>query len=430
MLFAMRLTICCLIVSAVGLAAQSGKSPKVTFHNDVLPVLQAKCQQCHRPGEAAPFSLRTYQQARPWAKAIREAVLAKRMPPWFADPHVGKFTNNSSLSEAEIAKLVAWVDQGAPEGNPADAKPNPVFTDGWRIPQPDMVVEMPRPYTVPASGTVEYTYYIVPTGLTEDKWVTMSEARPGNRAVVHHIIAFVREPGSKWLEGYPLRQGVVPQRKGSGGMADAFLAGYAPGTVPMRLRPGQAMLLKAGSDIVFQMHYTANGKEATDQSKVGLVFAKEPVKQRVHMLAVQNRGFAIPAGADNYPISAAVTLNKDVELLDLIPHMHVRGKSALMTAVYPTGETEKLLSIKYDFNWQLTYSLPDGKILPKGTRVEGVNTYDNSPNNRFNPDPTLVVKWGDQSWEEMMINFFHVATAVDVNPSSLLVKPPAKPAAD
>jgi len=426
----MRLVYAFCFVSVLGFAADSGKPSPVTFNKEVLPVLQAKCQTCHRAGEAAPFSLQTYAEARPYAKAMREAVLAKRMPPWFADPHVGgKFANDWSLAEADIKTLVAWADQGAPEGKKADAKPNPVFTNGWRIPEPDLVLEMPTPYVVPNKGTVEYTYYILPTGLTEDKWVQMAEARPSARAVVHHIIAFVRDPGSKWLDGGPVREGFIPGKGGRGG-PDGFLAGYAPGTLPTQLRPGQAMLLKAGSDIVFQMHYTTNGTAAQDKSKVGIVFAKEPVKQRVHMLQVQNGRFTIPAGATDHPVAAAITLGADVELLDLQPHMHVRGKSALMKAVYPTGEEEKLLSIKWDFNWQLAYEYAPGKMMPKGTRIEGLNTYDNSPNNKYNPDPTVAVKWGDQSWEEMMINFFRVAVDVNVKPSSLIMRTQAKPAAD
>lgn len=418
--------------TVLAFAANTGKSNQVTFHKDVLPVLQAKCQGCHRPGEAAPFSLLSYKEARPWAKAMREAVLSKRMPPWFADPHVGKFVNDWSLKDEDIKTLASWAELGAPEGNPTDGKPNPVFTNGWRISQPDLVIEMPEPYAVPTSGTIEYTYYIVPTGLTEDKWVRMAEARPGDRSVVHHIIAFIREPGSKWMANYPVGKAFVPNRKNGEGSADGMLAGYAPGTLPLQLRPGQAMLLKAGSEIVFQMHYTANGKAATDRSKVGLVFATEPVKQRVHTLAVQNRKFVIPAGVPNHEVPASVTLGSEVELLDLLPHMHVRGKAAEMKAVYPTGEEEKLLSIRYDFNWQLSYRFAPGKMMPKGTRIEGVNSYDNSANNKFNPDPKVDVKWGDQSWEEMMINFFNVAADVNTKPDALIErpKPAAKPAAD
>jgi hypothetical protein len=426
----MRLLFLFCFVSAFGFAANTGKPSTVSFHKDVLPVLQAKCQGCHRPGEAAPFALQTYEQARPYARAMREAVLAKRMPPWFADPHVGgKFVNDWSLTESEIKTLAAWAEQGAKEGNKADAKPNPVFTNGWQIPNPDLTLEAPEPYDIPTSGTIQYTYYIIPTGLTEDKWVSMAEARPGARAQVHHIIAYVREPGSQWLPGAPLNKAFVPTKGGKGG-PDGFLAGYAPGMLPMKLRPGQAMLLKAGSDIVFQMHYTTNGKPARDQSRLGIVFAKEPVKQRVHMLQVQNGRFTIPAGADDYPVAASITLGADMELLDLQPHMHARGKTALMKAVYPTGEEEKLLSIKWDFNWQLLYELPAGKLLPKGTRIEGLNTYDNTPNNKFNPDPKVDVRWGDQSWEEMMVNFFRVAVDVNVPVRSLVARPPAKPAAD
>jgi hypothetical protein len=425
--------LCSLVLAAASLAAAT-KSAPVTFTKDVLPVLQKNCQNCHRPGEAAPMSFLTYKDARPWAKAMKQAVAARRMPPWFADPHVGKFVNDKSMTEAEIQTIVAWADAGAPEGNPAHAKPNPVFTTGWSIEKPDLVVEMPEPYTVPEKGTIEYTYYILPTGLTEDRWVQMAEARPGNREVVHHIIAFIREPGSKWLAGYPVGQAFIPKRGGGEAGAAGYLAGYAPGMPPNEFRPGQAMLLKAGSEIVFQMHYTANGKSATDQSKIGIVFAKGPVERRVYQLAVQNSRFVIPPGADNHPVSANITLGADVELLNLQPHMHIRGKAAEMRAVYPTGETEKLLSIRYDFNWQLDYKLAPGKILPKGTRIEATNYYDNSPNNKDNPDPTASVKWGDQSWEEMMIDFFQVAVDVNTKPATLIQRPPAqqpqRPAAD
>lgn len=410
-------------------SAFAAKPAAVTFHKDVLPILQTKCQGCHRPGEAAPMAFLTYQQTRPFAKAIREATSTQRMPPWFADPHVGKFTNDWSLTPAEVHTLSAWAEAGAPEGNPKEAKPNPTFPTGWRIPQPDLVVQLPEPYEVPAAGTIDYVYTIVPTGLTEDRWIQFAEPRPGNRALVHHVIAFIREPGSPWFSEYPVNKSFIPNKRTKGGPS-GYITGYAPGSMPYTLRPGQAALLKAGSDIVFQMHYTANGTPGTDQSKIGLVFAKEPPAQAVHTLWLQNSKFVIPPGADNYAVSTAVTLGTDVELLDSTPHMHVRGKAATLKAVYPTGEEEKLLSARYDFNWQLSYQYAPGKIVPKGTRLEAVSFYDNSPNNKHNPDPKAEVRWGDQSWEEMMLNFVRVAVAVDVKPGSLLQRPTPKAAAE
>jgi hypothetical protein len=410
-------------------SAFAAKPAAVTFHKDVLPILQTKCQGCHRPGEAAPMAFLTYQQTRPFAKAIREAVATKRMPPWFADPHVGKFTNDWSLSPTEIQTLSAWAESGAPEGNAKDGQPNPTFATGWRIPEPDLVIQLPEPYQVPASGTIDYVYTIVPTGLTEDRWIQFAEPRPGNRALVHHVIAFIREPGSPWFAEYPVNKSFIPNKTTKGGPS-GYITGYAPGSMPYTLRPGQAALLKAGSDIVFQMHYTANGTPGTDQSKIGLVFAKEPPKQAVHTLWLQNSKFVIPPGADNYPVATTVTLGTDVELLDSTPHMHVRGKAATLKAVYPTGEEEKLLSARYDFSWQLSYQYAPGKIMPKGTRLEAVSFYDNSTNNKHNPNPKAEVRWGDQSWEEMMLNFVRVAVDVNVKPGSLLQRPAPKPAAE
>ncbi|MEZ5400945.1 MAG: thiol-disulfide isomerase [Bryobacteraceae bacterium] len=404
----------------------------VTFHKDALPVLQKHCQSCHRPGEAAPMPLLTYNQVRPWAKAIKEAVVNHRMPPWFADPHVGKFTNDRSMPEADRKTLLAWIDGGAKPGDPDAAKPNPVFAEGWSIDQPDAVFEMPKPYDVPGEGTIEYTYYVVPSGFTEDKWVSMAEARPGNREVVHHIIVFVRDPKSKWLREYPAGEAFVPKRRsGESGLGGEFLTGFAPGAPPENLRPGQAKLIRAGSDFVFQMHYTANGKAARDQSKVGIVFAKEEPKQRVLTLAAANSKFVIPPGAPDHRVDGAMTLHADSELIGLFPHMHLRGKAMEMRAVYPTGEVEKLLWVpRYDFNWQLWYQVPLGKVLPKGTRIEASGYFDNSPNNKENPDPTSEVRYGDQSWEEMMIGFFNVAIDAKANPTDLLRAPKKRASGD
>ncbi|MGH9630900.1 MAG: thiol-disulfide isomerase [Bryobacteraceae bacterium] len=412
------------ICAALLMAAKTDSS-KATFHKDVLPVLQKNCQGCHRPGEAAPMSFLTYEETRPWAKAIREAVLLKRMPPWFADPHVGKFANDRSLSQPEIDTLVKWADTGAAEGDPKDAPAPLKFVDGWNIGEPEYLVEMPQEFEVPASGTIEYTYFVLPTGFTEDRWVRMAEARPGNRKVVHHIIAFVREPGSKWLQDAKPGEPFVPKKRGEGegedgGMSGEFLVGYAPGTVPEVVAPGQAKRIKAGSDIVLQMHYTANGKVETDRTRVGFIFAKEPPEERVMTIAANNRKFVIPPGADNHRVDASITLHADATLTGMLPHMHLRGKSFEYRIVFPDGETRQILNVpKYDFNWQLSYYPEEPIRLPKGTRIECTAHYDNSANNPANPDPKSEVRYGDQSWEEMMFGFFNVAFDADMDPADL-----------
>ena len=335
----MRLLVMSLGCVALASAATTSGNQSVTFNKDVLPVLQKNCQTCHRPGEAAPMSFLSYQSTRPWAKAIKGAVMTKKMPPWFADAHYGKFSNDRTLSQPEIDTLVAWADSGAKEGDPKDA-PKPVsFVEGWRIGQPDMVLSMPTAFAVPASGTVDYQYVIIPTGFTEDKYVQMAEARPGDRTVVHHIIAFIREPGNPWLKDAKPGVAFAPrdearkaeieaQRSGKkgrlegGGFGGDMLAGYAPGTVPNTMQPGQAKLIKAGSDIVLQLHYTANGKEAADISKVGLVFSKDKPSVRVLSLAATTANFAIPPNDSNYQVDAKIQLQQDSTLVNLLPHMH------------------------------------------------------------------------------------------------------------
>jgi hypothetical protein len=411
-----------LIPALLALAAANPPA-KPTFHKDIVPILQRNCQGCHRPGEAVPMSLVTYLDVRPWAKSMKQAVLSRKMPPWFADPHVGTFTNDRRLSEADIATVAKWADAGAPEGRAKDAPPPVKFAEGWSIGKPEVVFEMPEDVDVPAKGTIEYTYFIVPTNFTEDKWVQFAESRPGNRALVHHVIVYARDPQSKWLRRYPAGKGFVPDKGGSG-ESGQFITGFAPGAPPEALRPGQGKLIKAGSDLVFQMHYTANGKAGKDRSKVGLIFAKEPPTQRVLTLAAGNGKFSIPPGAPAHAVNGAMTLYQDTELIGLLPHMHLRGKSMEMRAVYPDGKVEKLLWVPgYDFNWQLWYQFPRGKVLPKGTRIEATGTFDNSANNKNNPDPTATVLPGDQSWEEMMLGFFNVAFDAKLDPASLFRAP-------
>ncbi len=361
----------------------------------------------------------------------------------------GKFSNDRSMASADIDTLVNWVDAGAPAGNEKDAPKTIDWVEGWRIGKPDVVLSMTKPFSVPASGTIDYQYIVVPTGFTEDKYVQMAEARPGNPALVHHILTFIREPGNPWLRnlqpGIPFdareaeqqarenaQKNPRAQGQGRGQQAISFgdnVAGYAPGTMPDIMVPGEAKLIPAGSDIIFQVHYTANGTPGTDVSKLGLIFAKGPVTKRVLSLAVTTANFAIPPGDPNYEVKARMTLQEDATLVNLLPHMHFRGKDFIYRVTYPSGETETLLDVPhYDFNWQLTYELAKPKVLPKGTVIDCVAHYDNSPNNRFNPDPTKEVHYGEQTWEEMMFGFFDVSVPMNVSAMDLMMpkKAPAQ----
>ncbi|MBZ5592769.1 MAG: thiol-disulfide isomerase [Acidobacteriia bacterium] len=425
-------TLLAALLTAGSLFAASNPSA-VTFNKQVLPLLQKRCQSCHRAGEAAPFSMLTYKDARPWAKAMKEAVLTKKMPPWFADPAYGHFSNDRRLAPEEVNTLVSWVDQGALEGEPKDAPPPLDFTDGWTIGKPDVVLEMPVEYVVPAKGTIEYTYFLLPKVFSEDKWIEKIEVRPGARSVVHHVVMVARPPGSKWLEDMKPGVAWVPPKDKDDGKREAdtgegaFLLGdiemvsvYVPGGLAYQTGPGQARLMKAGSDLIFQMHYTANGKQTADRSRVGIVFAKEAPRERVVNTFIKNTRFRIPPGASDQVVDARVTVHQDATLLNLFPHMHLRGKAFEYQVKYPTGETETLLRVpRYDFNWQLTYELEKPLNLPKGTVITAVAHYDNSPNNPYNPDPKSEVYWGDQSWDEMLAGFVDFAIPLNMDPNEL-----------
>ena len=402
------------------------------FHKDIEPLLQAHCQTCHRPGEIGPMPLLTYDDTRKWAKAIKQAVLSRKMPPWFADNTVQHYSNDVTLSPAEIETIKNWVDAGAPEGNAKFAPAPRAFVEGWNIGKPDMVVEMPAAYEIPARGTVEYTYIVIPTHFQQDVWVQALEIRPQDRAHVHHIVLYERQPGSKWLREYPVGVPFVPapragrkqrssdgDRISEGSIADEWLVGYAPGTQPYTLPAGTAFRIAAGADFVLQIHYTPNGTPGSDKSRIGLVFAKTPPTKRAFIATVADDGFAIPPGAASYSAKAELTLAADVQLLEVGPHMHLRGKAMDLRAIYPTGESEILFHVPhYDFNWQISYYLDTPKPLPRGTKLEVTGTWDNSANNRFNPDPTAEVRWGDQSWEEMLLG----QTMIQIDPATDLDK--------
>jgi mono/diheme cytochrome c family protein len=399
-----------------------------TFHKSVEPILQARCQGCHRPGEVAPMSFLTYGETRPWAKAIRAAVVQKKMPPWFADPHYGKFSNDQRLSQAELDTLVAWADSGAIEGDIKDAPKPREFVDGWSIGKPDVIIEVPKAFHVPAEGRVAYQYIAVASGFTEDKWVQAAEIRPGNRAVVHHVQAHAISPDSpsakilgEFLDADAIDQRVIARTEKAlaggpmpnqfdSGLGGEYIQGYTPGAQPLDTKPGQAKLIKAGSVILFQLHYTSSGKAGSDQSRLGLVFAKQPPTERLHTVNVQNFAFDIPPMVDNYSISARARLTRDMKIVTLRPHMHFRGKDFEYRAIYPTGESEVLMRVpRWDFNWQMTYYLETPKVLPKGTIIEVLGHYDNSPNNPFNPDPKARVLYGEQTWNEMLGGLIDVA---------------------
>jgi hypothetical protein len=357
----------------------------------------------------------TYEQTRPWAAAMKEAVKQRKMPPWFADPHYGKFTNGRSLTDVEIETIVAWADGGAPKGDDREAPAALNFVEGWQIGKPDLIFKLPKPYPVPVSGVVDYQHIIVHTGFTEDRWVQAAEVRPTERAVVHHIIAFVREPQSNWFRDMKVGEFfVAPQVKtkeepDTSALPSDFLVGYAPGQPAEILKPGQGKLIKAGSDIVFQVHYTPNGKPVMDETQLGLVFAKEPPKERVLTLSATNGTFKIPPGDANYPVEANFEVGTEVKLSGLHPHMHGRGKDFEYRVVYPTGESQILLSVPhYNWHWQNWYTFDEPIVLPKGTRIECRAHFDNSANNPDNADPKKEVLWGEQSWDEMMVGFFNL----------------------
>jgi mono/diheme cytochrome c family protein len=381
------------VAAALGFSESAGAQARssVSYAKDVAPLLHRSCASCHRPSMFAPMSLLTYEETRPWARAIKQRVVRREMPPWSADAPHGMFRNDPRLSQADIDTIVAWVDAGAPRGDGEMPTP-PTFTGGWTIGTPDAIFTMTEDFAVPAEGTIPYQYSRVPTNLKEDKWIQAMEIRPGNREVVHHVIANAQPVGGAAADER------TPGRVGLGGITPNM-----PGVV---YPPGVARLLPANSEIILQMHYTTTGTAATDRTSIAVIYAKEPPGKMIGGGMVMNAQFTIPPGADNHEVRASQTLQRDTVLTGMMPHMHVRGKDMTYTAYYPDGRTETLLSVpKYAFDWQISYELVEPKLLPKGTRIEVVAHFDNSSKNIYNPDPTQTVRWGDQTWEEMMIGF-------------------------
>jgi cytochrome c553 len=425
--------------------ANNTKAKNVTFNKNVAPILFKNCVSCHRTNDIGPMPLMTYKESRPWARSIKEKVVSKEMPPWHADPAHGNFANDKRLSKQDIDTIAAWVDQGAKEGDPKDLPKAPEFVGKWRGGTPDIVLTMPNEYKLAAEGPDEYVYVEIPTNFKADVWVQAVESIPGNRKIVHHIIAFVqppRKPQTKSAftptkemmdkmmqklvfsqEGSLMRtkadapvfdNGCSTAEGGAGIFLDGtgrdessgMLGGEAPGSDVFAWPAGVAKKIPAGSTIVLQMHYSRVGTAETDRSSVGLYLAKGQPEREVHTQMVVNYHFQIPPGADNHEVTSCYTFKQDAHIYGLMPHMHLRGKDMKMTAYYPDGRSEVLINVpKYSFNWQANYYLKTPKAMPKGTRIEVVAHFDNSTKNKYNPDPTKPVRFGDPTYDEMMIGF-------------------------
>ena len=391
-----------LLVPARALAADTP-----TFSKDIAPILFDKCSACHRPGAMAPMSLMTFEDARPWARAIKIKVTRREMPPWGADPAVGRFRNDPSLTQTQIDTIARWADAGAPEGNRAELPKPPAFTDGWSIGQPDLIFRMVKPFHVPADGVVPYTYITIPTNLDKDIWIKAVELKPTDRRVVHHIISDLVEGNGRPNDPEPRLTRDRNRTEVAGGLG----AGLVPGRLYEAFDEGIVRKIPAGAEIVLQMHYTTIGVPVTDQTEIGVVFADPPKPGQSRKIVgggqMPNNTFVIPPGHPNYEVSAQKTIAQDTYLDSLYPHMHLRGKDVKYTLTLPDGREELLLSVpKYDFNWQTRYQLAEPKFMPKGSILKVIAHFDNSPGNKFNPDPSQAVRWGDQSWEEMLIGYF------------------------
>jgi hypothetical protein len=396
------------------------ETDKATFYRDVLPILQGHCLVCHRAGGIAPMAFETYEETRRYAEAIRVASEKRTMPPWFAERGIGKFSNDPSLSEEQIATLAAWAKANAPAVNVNDSPAAKKWSGRWTIGEPDLAVSMAEGTKIPADGEVDYTYEIVPTNFKEGRWVQGSEILPGMPENVHHAVVYLRPAGSRWLKHAPVGKPFTASmltteedRRDAMWTDSDILLVYAPGSTPDNWSEGMAKYIPAGADLVFQMHYTTNGKAGTDVTSIGLRFAKEPPAKRVLTLQLTNDHFVIPPGVPDYRVEAWGTLPNDALLLSFFPHMHLRGKRFEYNIIGAGGNVETLLRVNYHFHWQMSYRLAEPLELKAGTKLQAVAWFDNSRGNMHNPDPDVAVRWGEQTSDEMMVGFFDVAVAPD-----------------
>ncbi len=382
----------------IGRIREPNPNSEVTYSDQIVRIFNANCVACHREGQIGPFTLTSYDDAAGWAEMIQEVVAEQRMPPWHADKQFGHFSNDASLSEEEKELIYKWVAAGAPEGDPANLPEPPQFAEGWQIGEPDEVIQMDEPFTVPAEGVVDYQKFVIDPGWDEDKWLQGIECRPGNPAVVHHIIVYLIPPN------------VAPTGR-AGRVQTDWLGAFAPGLRQELLPKGLARFVPKGSKLLMEMHYTPNGTEQDDQSYAGFIFADpKEVKKEVVWQNAGNFTLAIPPHEPNHEVTSEYMFRQNLTLLSISPHMHLRGKDFRYDLIYPDGKQETLLWVpKYDFGWQTTYILEEPIQVPRGSRLHCVAHFDNSADNLNNPDPSREVGWGEQSWDEMMFGWFEVA---------------------
>jgi thiol-disulfide isomerase/thioredoxin len=363
-----------------------------SFARDVAPILQKRCQNCHRPEQAAPFSLLTYDDAVRRGRMIKEVTTQRRMPPWHADPRYGQFANSRRLTRAEIDTLASWVDAGMPRGDDKDL-PKPIdWPKGWVHGKPDLVISMPEEFEVPADGVLPYQHFLVDTNFTEDRWVQIAEARPGAAEVVHHVVAHILKEGQ--------RQPFLPDGTLS------VLVGWAPGDLGLVCPPDTALRIPKGAKLRFELHYTPNGKKVKDRSMIGITFAKKPPKYELFTNSFANEAIVVPPNNPHYRAEATLKMRADARIISFVPHMHWRGKDYFYEVIYPDGRREPLLSVpRWDFNWQNVYQFQEPLKVPKGARLHAVAHWDNSRNNPLNPAPDKTVRFGLQTWDEMMVGW-------------------------
>ncbi|MBI1873627.1 MAG: c-type cytochrome [Acidobacteria bacterium] len=444
------------VLLAVGIVATSASgrateyaspAPAPTFTKDVAPIFFESCASCHRPGEVAPMPLLSYQDARPWSKAIRQKVLSREMPPWHADPQYGKFRNDRSLTRQQIAAIVAWVDAGSPKGDDADLPAPPTFIPGWQNGEPDYIIDMPIEYELQAEGEIPEQNFYVKIPFAEDRFAEVLEIRPSNPAVVHH--------GGAHLVDLPAGHTVVNgraigpdgkeiaslrfSRRGQPSLVELAgsqkLISFVPGRGLERHRPGVAKRLPAGKYIQFAMHYQPTGKPEKDRTRLGIWFSRTPVTHEVLTMQAGNPLATssvrepiyiaegkpvplvngrpdtpnIPPYAENWSLTGVTAITEPITLYGMSPHMHLRGKDLKWVLTLPDGREEVLLSVpKYDFNWQIHYELETPIKIPAGSKITGIAHYDNSIRNRYNPGPDKEVFWSEQSWDEMYQAFMEV----------------------